>query len=366
MKILYIVPVGGSGGAEKVAYNIALDQVKKGSNVKIVYLKGPLTQSFVEGDGIEKVVLNMYSMKDIPKTLISLHKVIKYFQPDLVHSHIFYSHVLSRILKPLFGYTLICSEHGSISPYTKIPKLFFKINNFLKKQSNLNTNVCKEAVQSYIDYGFYKKNEIVSVYNGVNFTKFSNLEDQVVPEEIDLYFRSKGKIFLSIGRLSSEKNFSLLIQAFSKYFIKNNVDDKLLIIGEGKEKEKLKKMVYDLGMSKNIHFLGRRNDVAALLKLCDFYCLSSDHEGLPTVLLEAVFSKKPIISTACCGAKEILLDERFTSPIGDVDRYALKLLEARNFDHSLIIEQRYQNALENFSEKAMLETWSQIYTDLTK
>ena len=119
-------------------------------------------------------------------------------------------------------------------------------------------------------------------------------------------------------------------------------------------------------MSKNIHFLGRRNDVAALLKLCDFYCLSSDHEGLPTVLLEAVFSKKPIISTACCGAKEILLDERFTSPIGDVDRYALKLLEARNFDHSLIIEQRYQNALENFSEKAMLETWSQIYTDLTK
>ena len=364
MKILYIVPVGGSGGAEKVAYNIALDNVKKGNNTKIVYLKGPLTQLFIENDGIEKIVLNMYSIKDIPKTLISLHNIIKSFQPNLVHSHIFYSHVVSRILKPLFSYKLICSEHGSISPYTKISKFFFRINNILKKQSDLNTNVCKEAAQSYIDYGFYKNNEIISVYNGIDFIQFSNLQEQAISKELNNYFNSKGKVFLSIGRLSSEKNFSLLIQAFSKYCAKNNVEDQLLIVGEGKEEQKLKNLVCNLGMEDKIHFLGRRNDVNLLLKFCDYYCLSSDHEGLPTVLLEAVFLKKPIITTACCGAKEILIDDLCISPIGDVDKYASNILEATNFDHSLIVEQRYQNALIHFTEQAMLEEWARIYNAL--
>lgn len=362
MKVLYVVPVGGSGGAEKIVYDLALDNVRKGNYVKIVYLKGPLTQIFINNDKIEKFVLNLYSIKDLPQTLVSLYKIIKSFQPDLVHSHIFYSHVVSRLLKPIFNYRLICSEHGSITPYTKIPKIFFKINNFLKKQSDLNTNVCEESAQSYINYGFYKKNEIVSVYNGIDIHKFINIESkETIPEDIEYYFNSNNRVFLSIGRLSPEKNFPLLIHAFSKYCTKSNVQNHLLIVGEGKEEEKLKGLVNSLQMSEQIHFLGRRNDVNLLLKLCDYYCLSSDHEGLPTVLLEAVFSKKPIISTDCCGAKEILLDNLFISPVGNIEEYTLKLLKATDFNHSLIIEQRYQNALIKFTQQAMLEEWSKIY-----
>ena len=106
----------------------------------------------------------------------------------------------------------------------------------------------------------------------------------------------KKKFFLSVGRLTKQKNFEFLIKMFAKYKSKTDRNH-LLIIGEGEEKVKLTKLIKELNCQKSIFLLGFKKNVYNYINNCDTLISTAEYEDPGFVLLEAAFLKKKIISS---------------------------------------------------------------------
>lgn len=139
----------------------------------------------------------------------------------------------------------------------------------------------------------------------------------VLPNPVDAaripapYKGQREKRFAAIGRLESQKNFPLLLRAFAE-FNKEIQGYKLTIYGEGREREKLENLIKDLGLQNNIELPGRDKDVLNKINSAAAFILSSDYEGMPNALIEAMCMGMPVISTDCPsgGPRELILDSK--------------------------------------------------------
>lgn len=104
-----------------------------------------------------------------------------------------------------------------------------------------------------------------------------------------------GRLFVSVGRLTRCKNYGLLVRAFAKIA---TADDRLLIVGEGPERAALARMAARLGISKQLDMPGHVASIAEVLGAADVFVSSSNYEGLPGVIIEALAAGLPIVATA--------------------------------------------------------------------
>ncbi len=117
-------------------------------------------------------------------------------------------------------------------------------------------------------------------------------------------------VIIGVGRLSRQKNFSFLIDAFSR--VRQFLDCRLMIIGEGRYQARLKRQVQRLGISEHVEFMGFQSNPYAFMARADIFVLSSLWEGSPNVLTEALALGIPSVATDCpSGPKEILDHGRF-------------------------------------------------------
>ena len=133
--------------------------------------------------------------------------------------------------------------------------------------------------------------------------------------------------FVTVGRLSPEKNHARLISAFAKVY-KQNSDSRLTIIGNGPLMEELKSQASDLGVAGAVVFTGHTDNPYALMNQANVFVLSSDYEGQPMVLLEALVLGLPVITTAFGSVQGALPEGVGTIIACDVDELAEAMLEA--------------------------------------
>jgi glycosyltransferase involved in cell wall biosynthesis len=112
-------------------------------------------------------------------------------------------------------------------------------------------------------------------------------------------------IFLAVGRFEEPKDYPNMLRAFS-LVIKSIQDVILLIAGDGILRKRMESLSSYLGLSKNVRFLGIRNDIASLMNAADGYVMASAWEGLPIVLLEAASVGLPIVATDVGGNNEVV------------------------------------------------------------
>lgn len=124
-------------------------------------------------------------------------------------------------------------------------------------------------------------------------------------DEEHQYFSHGTKTFITIGRLSIEKDHDKLIKAFYQVWQHNKLI-RLLIVGEGPLKYQLSELIANLELKQHVFLLGLKTNPFPLLKAADCFVLSSNHEGQPMVLFEAMILNKPIISTDIVGSRSAL------------------------------------------------------------
>lgn len=110
---------------------------------------------------------------------------------------------------------------------------------------------------------------------------------------------------LAVGRLAAQKNFARLLHAFAAV---QPADTRMRIAGDGEERAMLQSLAIELGIADKADFLGFRSDVAALMGQSDLLLMSSDYEGLPAVVVEALASNLPVIATDCFANVRDLLE----------------------------------------------------------
>ncbi len=155
----------------------------------------------------------------------------------------------------------------------------------------------------------YKMKNLLNI-NAINI--YNPLDTKVIlkksKQKIKFNFFKKNSVnLISVGRLTNQKDHLTLLKAVKK--IKDKINLKVAIIGKGKKKEEILNFIEKYKLSNCIRILGYKDNPYPYLRMSDCLVLTSKYEGLPNVLLEAMYLKKFIISSKCpTGPKEILLN----------------------------------------------------------
>ena len=209
--------------------------------------------------------------------------------------------------------------------------------------------------------------DMIDVYPKIKGACIPNGRAPIVPtdrfdetrEEMDSYkSTANSRIYLHVARCNPVKNQRLLVEAFGKLVEKGYHAD-LIIIGPGFE-NKLGESIRAKGR-KNVHFIGTRKNVGDYMLHADVFCLSSDYEGMPITLLEASLAGLPIVSTAVCGAVDII-DNKVNGVLSKGHTTG-EYLDALEYSYQHLCELR-QNSLKMKDDSAYtIENCAKKYMD---
>ena len=153
-------------------------------------------------------------------------------------------------------------------------------------------------------YGLTEEN-FVSCDNVSNAEEIIARADDALERPEDVGIFAGGPVFINVARLSVEKDQEKLLRAFSK-LLRKVPDARLLILGTGPLQHHLHQVVSELGLQKSVHLLGYRANPYPYLRRSDCFVLSSNHEGQPMTLLEALVLEKPVVATDIVGNRSVM------------------------------------------------------------
>lgn len=176
-----------------------------------------------------------------------------------------------------------------------------------QKRENVNKYDCIVTINETMKNGYlknYNNKEVVKIYNFLDF----DLIEKKAEEKLE---KDYGKYIISVGSLTENKNHKLLINAFKILKDKYKVSEKLLIAGEGRERENLEKQIRELNLENDVLLLGQKENPYKYIKNSELYVISSKDESFSLTLVEAMFLKKLVISVKSNGPIEILKNNKY-------------------------------------------------------
>ena len=223
--------------------------------------------------------------------------------------------------------------------------------------------VSEHTSEDLIKYERISRKKILTIPNGINGNRFSiNINKQAKRKELGIH--GSGPIIGLGVRLTEGKGINYLLQAMPD-IIKKFTDITLVIVGDGPAADKLKKQTVELGITRNVLFLGSRLDIPELLKVFDIYVLPSLSEGLPMVLLEAMAAGCPIVATNVGGIPTLIKHGDNGSMVEPKNPQALaseiiKLLSSQEL-RSQYSKKALKTFQENYSADIMTRKYEQLY-----
>jgi glycosyltransferase involved in cell wall biosynthesis len=171
-------------------------------------------------------------------------------------------------------------------------------------QLNKIVTVSEECANIFINRFPSQKQKVEVIYNVVSPTMINSMANQ---EHDNLYNRNNETIILTIGRLHYQKGLEMAVEACQK-LVNRGINIKWYVIGEGDERERLSKLIADLGLENHFILLGLKSNPYPYLKQADIYAQTSKFEGKSIALDEAKILNKPIVVTNFSTARDQIND----------------------------------------------------------
>lgn len=297
-RIMFYINVLGGGGAERVMCNLANDFSTRNYEVYLV-ASFPVKKEYTLSEKIYKLYLEdserqtTFIRRNLGRVW-KLRKLCKKIKPDILCG--FMAEPNFRVLAATIGTrikTIISVRNDPNREYAG------KLNRYLAKTLFLRADGCvfqtKEA-KEWFPEELQRKSTIIM---------------NQVAEQFFLECSSEKNIdaLVSVGRLSKQKNHHMLIEAFA--MVAGKFPDVCLkIYGDGPLKEELNEYISEIGLDHRVMLEGSVKDVPSVLSNCKGFILSSDYEGMPNTLLEAMAMGCPSISTDCpCGGSRAIIQD---------------------------------------------------------
>ena len=249
------------------------------------------------------------------KAIRQLRKIINKEKFDIIHCHTPMGSVVTRLAaktaRKKYGTKVIYTAHG-FHFYKGAPKknwlIFYPVEKYLAKYTDMIITINKE------DYDlakrkFSKRCKNIKYFEGVGIKKeklnfiMSENDKDILRKSLGL--KNSDYILIYPAELSKRKGQIWLINAISK-LLQNNSDIHLLLPGRDSLNGVCQKLVDDLNLKNQIHFLGYRNDIPCLLKISNASLSTSYQEGLPVNIMEAMSVGLPVIVTSCRGNSDLV------------------------------------------------------------
>ena len=303
IKILFVIPNLNIEGAQcmlvSLICNMHSDRFKPCvvvlNTTKATRLTKRLNEMGVEIFFMKKIGSSFAQKKF--QQLRHLARITKIVQPDIIHAHLDY--YATWVYALLSGRKIIETIHSQ--PYRIKNKWTVNIYPLLEKRKLIRPIFLTESGSHEFMQVFHSKNEKMDIIPNPIETNLYRCDKREKDKDKD------NIRFTCIGRFHPVKNHKLLIDAFGEVVDKFPTA-KLQLAGVGELLEREKEHVKDLGIEKNVLFLGEVENVASLLAQTDVFVVSSNSESFSLVMLEAMASGLPIITTAVGGIRDIFVD----------------------------------------------------------
>jgi glycosyltransferase involved in cell wall biosynthesis len=257
-------------------------------------------------------------------SLISLVKYLKKEKPEVMLSALSTANIIAVVAKLIsrLSFRLVISERA-------VSSVALKDNNLIRskflpllmrltyRKADAVIAVAQGVADDLVENYNLQREKISVVYNPVVTQKLIQLSNEEFRHE---WFGDHAiPVILSVGRLTSQKNFSLLIEAFS--ILLETQDARLVILGHGELQKDLEALASSLKINDKVRFPGFVDNPFMWFRNASLFVLSSNYEGLPGTLIQAMACGTPVVSTDCpSGPSEILEKGRWGKlvPVGDV------------------------------------------------
>lgn len=301
-----------------------------------------------------------------PRLVSDIEQEISRTRARILHVHGYAASNFGRVAARRAGIPLVLHEHfadPNMPWYQKVPDLFLR-------------NLISHAIavsQSTADFlirdRFVPDDRVNVVFNGAPLDQFAprpREEGDAVRAQLGI--PTDAPVITTIGRLNAQKGHDTLIAA-AGLVIARVPAARFLIAGDGDLLEALKAQAKALGVPESIVFAGHRKDVPALLSATDVLCISSNYEGTPLVLFEAMAAGKAIVATAVDGCREVIQDKKtgLLVPPKDPEKLGDALLRVLD-DPALRtkLERGAHVASKKYDVSECMRAMQQIYDDLLR
>lgn len=295
MRILHVINNLGSGGAEKLVFDLT-KEIHQEQDITVLLLhKTPNTHYLKSllAIGVKIIDLSNISNNRISlNKFIKLFKIIKYTKYDIINTHLFPSFYYIGILSIFLKNNYILTEHCS---YNERRKYFFlyPVEKFIYSRFKRIVCVSNNVLNSLESYLPTLKNKMCVIENGINI--LNNIK-------IKKLNKNKTITLTMTARFSKDKDHITVIKALKNL----NFDFKMIFLGEGETKCNIEKYVINSNLNKKVEFKGFINNINDILSNTDIFILSSHGEGLPLSIIEAMMHGIPVVASNVVGIRDVV------------------------------------------------------------
>jgi glycosyltransferase involved in cell wall biosynthesis len=360
-RIVHVLSSFGMGGQERVAFDLAVSQRSAGCRVSVLSLApppdGPLAAEFrAAGIEVDRVARPRPGVD--PWLILRIARWLRRHGADLVHTHNRMALIYGAPAGWLARAAVVHTKHG---------------NNPRGGTRLMAGNLAARCVDAFVAVSpetaeFARKRReiddrrLLVISNGIVLARFH--PDAAGRDRVrrELGIDADAWVIGTVGRIAAEKNHALLIKAMAPLL---GPRTRLIIAGDGPLLPAVTELTASLGVAGFVHLLGARRDVPDILNALDSFVMSSDTEGLPLVVLEAMATGLPVISTAVGGVPTVLEEGQTGFLVAKGDEQGLRdraaQLRADPAATRVLGERARTAAVTRFSAERMQRDYLELY-----
>jgi L-malate glycosyltransferase len=294
----------------------------------------------------------------------ALAQLIEKIKPDVVQANAGDTLKFAVFSKLLFGWRtpIIFRNANKVSDFiTTTPKLLF--NKFLMRNVQHVISVSELCRQDFVKTYGYNSSKTTTVPIGINLQQVN----QTIPQDLTSFFTS-GKILVHAASFVPEKNHAGLLSILKK-LVERGEDVKVILIGDGKLRPTIEQHVADMKLTDRVLLAGYRTDVLSIIANVHAFVLPSLIEGLPGVILEAMYCNTPVVAYDVGGISEVVKnketgllvkagdEEGFVKAVKEVLRMSPEVLQQ-------ITENAHQLVVREYDNKVIAKRFAEVYNSI--
>lgn len=330
MKISILLPNLIGGGAERVNLDLAHEFARQGHAVEFVLMQARGVFLQEARDSFPVVDLATPRARNLP---LPLARYLRRHRPDALLDAMWPLTVIAPVVARLSGHRckVLVSEHNTLSIQYSAKRQHDRLDLRVSTAVGYRLADCRVGVSAGVVLD-------IAALSGLAADAFSVVHNPVPPRPDPdagalrmaeaLWSCPAGARIVTVGSMKAQKNHPLLLRAFAQL---RNPDARLMFVGDGAGRDVLLALSDELGVRDRVVFAGFQPDPSPFYRTADLFVLSSDYEGFGNVIVEALASGTPVVSTDCLsGPREILEGGRFgyLVPVGDEQALARAMDDA--------------------------------------
>ena len=358
-KVFHLNGGGDTGGGMSHLLSLLPRLRAGGVDAQLVVFSQGLLADRATGSGIPVHCLGFQALIS-PSLLLKLVRFLKEHKPDIVHTHGGRASLYGRLAASMAGIRQVVT---TIHSHTHFDYDSAWKNNLFATADRLTWGLAdhfiavSEQLKRVLVRRGIPESKITVILNGIE-------DKPASPALVEEHTNWAPPVICAIGRLVSIKRFDVLLRALARLTAMGR-EFTLVLVGDGPQSGRLRQLATELYLEDKVVFAGYRHDAREILSGADVFVMSSDMEGLPIVLLEAVSARVPVVATEVGGIAEVIVHEQSGLLVPPADPDALAAALCATLDNPSLSKDRAAEARSWYERHAtaqvMAEQTKQVY-----